>query len=164
MSSQNHISFITQKIQHLQTAILHCHSNSLLKLPTSLVETLYVDEVGCVWIAVNKPTQYIHEFDRSFHVGLNYYKKGTPFFLNSYGIARVVIDPEELNQLPDHLKDVYNNGKLLMSVRILEANYYENTPKAEQNIFQKCKHSLSTLFYGSSDYYHFNLEDEKNFA
>ncbi len=164
MNTHNHISFITQKIQQLQTAILYCHSNSLLKLPTSVVETLHIDEVGCVWLAVNKPTQFLHEFDRSFHVALNYYKKGTPFFLNSYGTARVVIDPEELNMLPENLKEVYNKGKLLVCVRILEASYYENTPKSEQNIFQKCRQSLSSLFYGSSEYYHFNIDEEKNFA
>ena len=163
-TTQNQIGFITQKIQELHTAILHCHSNSLLKLPTSLINTLYVDEVGCVWIAVNKPTQFLQEFDRSFHVALNYYKKGSPFFLNTLGMARVVIDPEELNMLPEHVKHNYDSSKLLMCVRILEANYYETPDKTEQNIFQKCKQTISELFYGNNEYYHFNMNDEKNYA
>jgi len=164
MNASNQIGFIIKKIQFLQTAILHCHSNSVLKLPSSLVQTLYTDEVGCVWLAVSKPTQYIHEFDKSFHVGLNYYKKNSPFYLNTYGIARVVTDPEELNLLPENLKQVYDKQKLLVCVRILEANYYEQQPKTELNIYQKCKQTLSSLFYGSNEYYHFDIEKESNFA
>lgn len=164
MSTQNQIGFITNKIQELQTAILQIHSNSLLKLPTSVVETMHVDELGCVWIAVNKPTQYLHEFDRSFHVALNYYRKGKPFYLNSYGIARVVIDPEEMNNIPADLRQELTSDKLLLCVRILEANYYEKEPKPVQSIFQKCKQTLSDLFVGSNEYYHYKEEDQAYYA
>ncbi len=57
MNTQNQVEFITGKIQQLQTAILHSHSNCLLKFPDSLANTLQVDEVGCVWIAVKNPQQ-----------------------------------------------------------------------------------------------------------
>jgi general stress protein 26 len=164
MNANNQMGFVIKKIQFLQTAILHCHSNSILKLPSSLVQTLYTDEVGCVWIAISKPTQYVHEFDKSFQAGLNYYKKDCPFYINTYGIARVVTDPEELNQLPEKLKQVYDKEKLLICVRILQANYYEQPPKADQNIYQKCRQTISSLFYGSNDYYHFDMEKQGNFA
>lgn len=164
MNTQNQIGFITDKIQQLQTAILQIHSNSLLKLPTSLVETIHVDELGCVWISVNKPTQYLHEFDRSFHVALNYYRKGMPFYLNSYGIARVVLDPEEINNIPADLRQQLSDNKLLICVRILEANYYEKEPKTVQNIFQKCKQTFSDLFVGSNEYYHYKEEDKTFYA
>ncbi|MBC7868305.1 MAG: hypothetical protein H7X88_12290 [Gloeobacteraceae cyanobacterium ES-bin-316] len=164
MNAQNQIGFITDKIQQLQTAILQIHSNSLLQLPTSLVQTIHVDELGCVWIAVNKPTQYLHEFDRSFHVALNYYRKGKSFYLNTYGIARVVLDPEEMNQVPSHLLEGLGSNKLLICVRILEANYYEKEARPVQGIFQKCKQTLSEIFIGSNEYYHYKEEDKTFYA
>jgi hypothetical protein len=163
MNHNNQINFISQKINQLQTALLHIHSNSLLKLPTTIVETLHVDELGCVWLALNKPTQYVHEFDRSFHVGLNFYRKGTDFYLNTYGLGRVVIDPEEMNHIPAQIPALLN-GRLLLCVRILEANYYEKTAKQDQNIFQKCKQTLSELFAGNNEYYHFKSDDVAHFA
>ena len=164
MTTQNQIGFITGKIQQLQTAILECHSNSLLKLPRSVVQTLYVDEVGCVWVAVSKPKQYLSEFDQSFHVALNYYRKGSPFFLNTYGLARVVADPEDINHLPAVLKKELDKENLLICIRILEASYYEKPKPVKPTLLQKCRQSLSTIFWGSNDYYHFNFDDPKNFA
>jgi general stress protein 26 len=158
MNTQNQINFIAGKIDQLQTALLHIHSNSLLKFPTSVAEKLHIDELGCVWVAINKPTQYVHEFDRSFHVGLNFYKKGKAFYLNTYGLARVVTDPEEMNHVPATIMSQLND-RLLICVRILEANYYETQPKQVQNIFQKCRQTLSDLFIGSDDYYHFKAGD-----
>lgn len=164
MNTQNQIGFITGKIQQLQTAILHSHSNCLLKFPDSLARTLQVDEIGCVWIAVKKPRQFVHEFDRSFHVGLNYYRKGTPFFLNIFGIARLVIDPEEINQLPPSLGKECNNESLLLCIRILQANYYENQPRTKQSTFQRWKQSILSLFMEDNNYYHFDIAGEKNYA
>lgn len=161
MNTQNHAAFITDKIQQLQTAILYCHSNSVLKLPSSIVEVKHIDELGCVWITMNRPLQYIHEFDRSFHTALNFYKKGTMFFLNTLGTARVVIDPEEINLLPENLLAEYKNGKMIICVRILEANYYEKQPKTEQNFLQKCKQVFTGMFAGSNDYYYYNAKGQQ---
>ncbi len=164
MNTQNQIGFITGKIQQLQTAILHSHSNCLLKFPDSLAKTLQVDEVGCIWIAVKKPLQLVHEFDRSFQVGLNYYKKGIPFFLNISGMARLVIDPEEINQLPPALAKECNSENLLLCIRILRANYYETQPRTKQNTFQRWMQSILSVFTGDNDYYHFDIAGDKNYA
>lgn len=164
MNTQNQLGFISDKIRQLQTAILYCHSNSVLQIPASLVHSQYVDEEGFIWMYINKPDQYMHEFDSNFHVALNYYKKGTPFFLNTYGIARVVDSKTELKQFPNDLLQAIDNTKLLICIRILEANYYENQPKPSMNILQKCTQSLSNLFLGSNDYYYFNDEQKKYVA
>jgi len=164
MNKQDQIGFITRKIQYLQTAIMHCHTNSMLKLPTTLAQTLFVDEKGYVWISVSRPPQYSHELDKSFHVALNYYKKGIPFFLNSFGIARIISEPEELNQLPENLKEHYNKEKLVLCVRILEASYFDKEPKSQKGLIQKFKQSLAEMFYGNNDYFYFYRDDEKYFA
>ena len=161
MNTHNQIGFITEKIQQLQTAISYCHSNSLLKLPSSVVQTEHVDETGCLWIYISKPSIYMQEFDHSFHVALNYYKKGSPFYLNTLGLARVVNDPEELNALPESVTKQMTESKLLLCIKILEASYFETQPKPVQNIFQKCTQSLTELFYGSQDHYYFHDHGKK---
>jgi hypothetical protein len=164
MNTQNQVDFITGKIQQLQTAILHSNSDCLLKFPDSLAKTLQVDEVGCVWIVVKKPLQFLHEFDRSFHVRLNYYRKGTPFFLNISGMARLVIDPEETNQLSPLLRNECTDENLLLCIRILQANYFENQPRIKQTTFKRWKQSIASLFTVDNNYHHFNITDNKNYA
>jgi general stress protein 26 len=164
MNTQNEIGFITGKILELQTAILHIHSNTLLNSPASLVYTQHVDEKGWLWMLISKPLQYHHELDCSFHVALNYYKKGSAFFLNTYGLASVVNSPEEISQMPQALLQNYSSEKLLICVHILEANYYENEPRPVKNRLQKYTQLLSDLFIGNTDYYQFNEADLKYFA
>ena len=163
MNTNNQVGFISEKIQQLQTAILYSNSNCVLKLPTCLATTQYVDEVGCVWITIQRPRQLIHEFDRTFEVELNYYKKGTSFFLNISGMARIIIDPEELNQLPDHLQRAHASNQLILCVRILEANYHENQPKT-LGIMQRWMHNVSSVFTGTQNDYHFDIAGQKNYA
>jgi hypothetical protein len=164
MNSQNQAGFIAGKIQALQTAILHSMSNCTLKFPSSIAKTVAVDNAGYVWIAVKKPLQSVNEFDRSFHLNLNYYRKGMPFFLNVFGVARLVIDPEEINHLSPAVRQAYKEDTLLLSVRILQADYYENHPATKQNPLKKWKQSIVSLFTGDSYYYHFNMAEEKNYA
>lgn len=167
MNTKNQLPFISAKIAELETAILHCHSNCLLKFPTSLAKTQYVDEVGCVWITVKKPLQYLHEFDKSFHVGLNYYKKGSPFYLNIFGIARVVADPEDFHQIPSSLLYLKEKDDLVLSVRILEANYTERPSSNNKGNLHRWIQSVSNIFSSgnsNNNYYNFNIGDEKNYA
>lgn len=164
MNTQSQQYFITGKIQELQTAILNYHTDSVLKLPAEVVQTLHVDDIGCVWIAISKPAQFVNEFDRSFYVTLNYYKKGMPFFLNTYGVARIVTDPEETIQLPEILNEEQQKGKLIVCVRILKANYYLKQHQGMQTLLQKCKHSISAFFSHNNGYHHFSFDDNKQYV
>ncbi|MEO5946740.1 MAG: hypothetical protein ABIP79_07975 [Chitinophagaceae bacterium] len=165
MKTKSQLHFISAKIAALETAILNCHSNCLLKFPTCLAKTHYVDEAGCVWITVKKPLQYLNEFDKSFHVGLNYYKKGSPFYLNVFGIARLFADSEECNQIPTALHHLKEKDDIFLSVRIIEANYSEQPPSKIKGTLQRWMQSLSNIFSSDNDYYyHINMGDEKNYA
>lgn len=164
MKAQNQIGFITEKINKLQTAILQIHSNSLLDMPMSIVQTRHVDDSGCVWFYINKPVSYFHESDHNFHVALNYYKKDLPFYLNTYGIARVVTDSEEISRIPVSVIQDFSNDKLLVSVRILEANYYEKEPKQVLNIFQKCKQTFTDIFIGNNEYQDLKVDQQTFYA
>ena len=154
MNTQQQASFIHEKIKQLETAILYCHSNSVLKLPSAIVHAQHIDEAGCVWVAMTKPMQYVHEFDRSFHTALNFYRKGAPFYLNALGLARVVIDPEEINLLPGALTNAHQQGKLILCVRILEANYFEQPSRPEQGFLNKCRNIFSSIFADGNEFYY----------
>ena len=97
-------------------------------------------------------------------MALKYYRKGAPFYLNIFGIARIVIDPEEINQLTPELISECDHENLLLSVRILNANYYKNPPRTSQNIFQRWKQNIATMIIGNNNFYQFNIADEKNYA
>ncbi len=162
MKTQNQAAFINDKIKQLETAILYSDSSSVLKLPSAIVYARHIDEAGCVWLAMSKPLQYVHEFDKSFHSTLNFYRKGSPFFLNILGMARVVIDPEEINLLPAELSGDFNAGKLILCVRILEAKYYEKQNRNEQGLMQKFKSAFQNMFVSNEFYY--NSGGRENFA
>lgn len=157
MKYKHQLNFLSEKIQELQTAILTFQTNSILKFPASVIETHYIDEIGCIWIATNMPGQNICEFDNRVHVCLNYYKKGKPFFLNAQGIARIVLDPEEVNHLPQYLKDKTMEGKMLICIRILEANFYQRQAYSNSNFFTKLKQAAASLFNIDTSMHHFNF-------
>ncbi len=166
MNTLTQLGFITSKINELETAVFHSHSNSVLNLNPTVIRTLKIDDNGYIWFYVNKPAQAITEFEKQFPVALNYYKKGAPFFLNVFGIARIVIDPEELACV--ELDSDISNGihdKILLSVKIANVNYYEKEADVKKTWFDKLRKGLSELFIPGEDfYYNPEMENDKHFA
>src|SRR3977135_2659643 len=93
------LSFIQHKIEELRNALFFSTTQSLLKIPTHIVNVLKVDELGQIWFAIPKPAQHIHEFDNSFAAKLDFFKKGKDFYLKLLGKAFIVNDPEEINTI-----------------------------------------------------------------
>lgn len=166
MKKTNQLHFISEKIKKLETAILHCHSNCLLQFPKSVAKTHFVDDFGCIWITVKTPKKYLHEFDNSFHVGLNYYKKGSPFYLNIFGMAKVFVDSDNFNKIPTELHYIKEKDELFLSVRILEANYSEQPTSKVKGMLKRWMQSISNIFSGDEEnyYYYLSMEDEKKYA
>lgn len=149
------LSFLRDKIQEIGSAIFFNLSDSVLKLPTSIVSTLQVDEYGYVWFFVQKPKQTLKEFEMEFPVRLDFFKKGSSYFLQVMGKGWVVTDPEELNAyvtLPEDLKNIANGQMLLVKVKIMKAEYYETGAKrAKQSWWQSTLNVFSNLL-GSNQY------------
>jgi general stress protein 26 len=126
------LSFIQHKIEELRNALFFSASESLLKIPTHIVNVLKVDELGQIWFAIPKPAQHIHEFDNSFAAKLDFFKKGKDFYLKILGKAFIVNDPEEINTIiyiNDEIKDqARKNEIVLMKVKITHADYAEKKP------------------------------------
>jgi general stress protein 26 len=167
MNTTTQLGFISSKIGELETAVFHSHSNSVLNLNATVINTLKIDDNGYIWFFVNKPVQTINEFEKQFPVALNYYKKGATFFLNVFGVARIVNDPEELaiSDFDDEIKQKASSDKLLLCVKIAHVNYYEKENSVQLGWFGKIKKSLSELFVPADDYYyHPEFDTEKHFA
>ena len=128
MSTNQQLCFLQEKIREIGSAIFFNLSDSVLKLPTSIVTTLKVDDYGYVWFYMQKPKQDIAVFEQEFPVRLDFFKKGANFFLQVSGKGWVVNDPEDLNTL----KVVGDDANTIMSdlvlvkVKILKGEYYES--------------------------------------
>lgn len=134
MLSQPRVVFLQEKIMELRQALFFDLSSCVLKLPTSVVNALHVDEVGQVWFFINRPTQQVNEFEREFRSRLDFYKKGKNFYLHLMGKACIVSDPEEINGiigLSDEYKQQANGKVVLLKFKISEIMYYPiKTPAA----------------------------------
>lgn len=165
MNTTTHIDFISSKINELKTAVFHSHSNSVLNLSPTVINTARIDDNGNIWFFVNKPTQKVTEFEKQFPVALNYYKKGTPFFLNVFGVARIVIDPEELTcaDMDVSISNGIASDKILLCVKIANVNYYEKETEMSRTWFSKLKKAFAGIFIPEEDAY-FTFENSEHFA
>jgi len=130
MATNQQLNFLQEKIQEIGSAIFFNLSDSVLKLPTSIVSTLKVDDYGFVWFFMQKPKQSLKEFETDFPVRLDFFKKGTNYFLQVTGRGWVVTDPEEmyaLETLSEETRRMAMYEMVLVKVKIMKAEYYEKT-------------------------------------
>jgi len=149
MDANHQLSFLQERIEEIGSAIFYNLSDSVLKLPTSIVSTLKVDDYGFVWFFVQKPTQDLKEFEQEFPVQLDYYRKGSGCFLQVTGKGFVVVDPEEMNAyvtLPEDLKKLTEEKYALVKVKIQKADYYETRSAHDATWWQNAWYSLTTWF------------------
>jgi general stress protein 26 len=149
MDANHQLSFLQKRIEEIGSAIFYNLSESVLKLPTSVVSTLKVDEYGFVWFFVQKPKQHLSEFEQEFPVKMDFYKKGVGYFLQVTGKAFMVSDPEEMNAyvtLPEELKSLTSEKMALVKVKIEKADYYETRSMQRAHWWQSAWHSVSNWF------------------
>ncbi len=136
------IQFLQEKINDLKSALFFSLSDSVLKIPTSIVSAIHVDEVGQVWFFMSKPSQQLQEFDREFPARLEFFKKGKNFYLKINGKACIVSDPEELNSLvsvPEEMQNRTMDNMVLVKFRIQFADYYEQDEQRTRNWMQNIR-------------------------
>lgn len=151
MLSETHLPFLQEKISDLRSALFFSLSNAVLKMNTTIVTALKVDDVGQVWFFVNRPMQNIQEFDKEFPARLEFYKKGKSFYLRIMGKACIVNDPEEVNGLVNISEDIKSKAMsqlVLVKVKIQSAEYVENTA-FETNGLPYTIRSLFNKWFGS---------------
>ena len=153
-SINQQLNFLQEKIREIGSAIFFNLSDSVLKLPTSLVSTLKVDDYGFVWFFIQKPKQNLKEFENEFPVRLDFFRKGKSYFLQVMGKGWVVTDPEEVNgfvNLPNEAKDMALHEMVLVKVKISRAEYFE-TGTTRQSWWKSAVSSVSTWFRNTNHY------------
>lgn len=155
------LAFLQEKIEHIGSAIFFNQSESVLKLPTSLVSNIKVDDFGYLWFFVTKPKQNLQEFDNEFPVRMDFFKKGVDFFLQVNGKGWVVVDPEEQSTFLELFGEVDASqleDMVLVKVKMLKAEYYETQMRTKHSWWYSAVNSMTAWFrstnnVGSSTYY-----------
>jgi general stress protein 26 len=130
MLNNSELRFLQEKIQDLRNALFFSQNTSLLRIATTIVSVLKVDELGQMWFFVSRPQQALHEFDREFPVRLEFFRKGKEFFLHVSGKAYIVTDPEEINGLVhEEIREQTANHLVLIKVKMTKADYFESAAK-----------------------------------
>lgn len=147
MNADKHLQFIIGKIEEIGVALFQCHVNSILKIPTNVINTLRVDEEGNIFIFMNRPQQQLSQFEREFPVSLNYFKKGKNYFVNVFGKARIIYDPEELYsfKLSAEEMNMALHSEMLIKVKIYKADYYEKDTVKRDSVLLKIKSFVYSL-------------------
>jgi len=154
VATNQQLNFLQEKIKEIGSAIFFNLSDSVLKLPTSIVTTLKVDDYGYVWFFIQKPKQNLKEFEREFPVRLDFFRKGTSCFLQVNGKGWVVSDPEEMNSfvlLPEDPKQIAVTEMVLVKVKIMKAEYYE-TKTTRSSWWQSAVSTFTTWFRNPNHY------------
>jgi hypothetical protein len=153
LATNQQFNFLQEKIQEIGSAIFFNLSDSVLKLPTSIVNQVKVDDFGYVWFYIQKPKQNLKEFDLEFPVRLDFFRKGHSCFLQVNGKGWVVSDPEDMNSLgalpyeTDQVREM-----VLVKVKILKAEYYE-TKTTPHSWWQNAVSTFTTWFRNSNNNY-----------
>jgi general stress protein 26 len=148
------LSFLKEKIHQIGSAIFFNQSDAVLKLPTSLVTTMKVDEFGYVWFFIKKPHQDIKEFESEFPVRLDFFRKGVDYFLQVIGKGWMVTDPEEMYAFMETHEDIQPeifNEMVLVKVKMQKAEYYETQPKPKASLWQYAVNSVTTWFRSTNN-------------
>lgn len=95
MKHESNFPHLREKILDLGSALFFDQSESVLHLPPAVVQTLDIDDVGQLWFIIPMPLQQVSEFDTSFPVQLNYFRKNAAYSLNITGRGYIIYDPEE---------------------------------------------------------------------
>jgi hypothetical protein len=149
MVNEKIIQFIAEKIEDLGLAIFYCHSKSPLKIHNTVIHTSKMDATGCISFFIHRPSQLITQFEQEFPVGLNYFKKDKNYFLNIFGKARIINDPEELAYETDLTLEEINTAlttHILVKVKILKADFFDNEYERKNLLLKKIYSVLSRLF------------------
>ena len=148
---------IQNKIQELQSALFYNLSDSVLKLPTTVITSLEVDEVGQIWFFINHPVQRIQEFDKEFPVHMIFFKKGKSFYITLSGKARMVIDPEEVNgimTLSETIRAKADTRRVLVKVKVSEAVYFQTQQDDSRKWLEGIKSQFSKWMNRPEQPYH----------
>lgn len=129
------VSVLREKIQELQNALFISESNALVTLPTHIVHISEVDDEGNIWFIIPKPTQVIESFSTEMPAKLDFFRKGSSFFLKISGVASIISTSKEMNEanLSNEFTGSLKKGNVAVKVKVELTEYIEKAPKQSSN-------------------------------
>jgi len=120
------LAFVQLKIAEIRTALFFCSNNTILPLPAYIISDIKTNENHLISFFIS--TDWNNNVFRQglFPGKLEFYKKGYPFTLKIEGLAKLIhnkTDMQDLMTVP-LIEEVYN-GMLLVSVKIQRVKYKE---------------------------------------
>jgi hypothetical protein len=165
MSGYLPLRFIKEKIMDLENALFFSMSEAVLKIPTCVIKVLQTDELGQVWFVIPRPSQFLHAFDKTFPVKMDFFRKGRDYYLKIFGKAFLVSDPEEINGLDclceNTRQQAMRNETVLIKVQMSHAEYVEKAPvkPSPKAILSQVKNKIHSWF--KSSHPDAGLQDQK---
>ena len=137
---------LKSKIMELQSALFFTESNSIVKLPTHVISDVELDNEGSIWFMIPKPAMQIEAYDKEIPAKLDFFKKGTDFFVKVRGTAFLQATPaEELSAgMRQRMEDA---DVIVVKVQVQESELVDNSPKPSQNWLQASRSQLSSWFF-----------------
>jgi len=148
--------FLREKIKNLRSAIFFNQSEAVLKLPTSIVRIINVDDYGYIWFFMQRPPQQLNEFEKEFPVKLDFFRKGLDYSLQVIGNGYIVNDPEEIFVITtniDEVKKFNPNEMVLIKVKMTRADYFDNITGSKSSWLQNAISVLQSWIFPNAPGY-----------
>ncbi len=147
------MQFLQEKISDIRSALFFSQNNDVIKMPTSIITVLRVDNDGQIWFFVKRPLQYLDAFEKEFPARLDFFKKGKNYFLQIMGKAFIIDekDPaiDELAHVSIEVKDNAMHELVLMKVKITNAEYYDNSVRENKYWVNDITQKIQRWFFSA---------------
>jgi general stress protein 26 len=158
ISKSTSLSFVREKINSLGTALFYSEQQSVLRLHTTVIHSLKVDELGRIWFFYNRPGQDIREYEKNFPARLNFFRKGINYSVQIIGCASIITDPEELNEFFEWATETDRSvaGKmLLLKLQIQGVDCFEKplAKQRESHWWEPIREKIAAYFYPKKEDY-----------
>lgn len=161
MFTDNNLSFIRNRIYEIRTALLYSLSDKIIKLPTTLISVLKVDEKGQIWFLMNRPLQMMEKNEQKFPARLNFYRKGKPFYMQISGDADFVENRAALSHLfsiPRTIRKAASHNLIVVRLKMTNIEYYEQSNSRPMNTARRILQYIYTSVFAPSPYYQVNFD------
>jgi len=166
MIPDNNLEFIRTRIYDIRTALLYSLSDDIIKLPTSLISVLKVDDKGQIWFLMNRPQQAMEKDEQKFPARLQFYRKGKPFYMQVTGRASLVENMAGLNHLfsiPRTLRKAASHNLIVVRLKMDSVEYHEQPAVSKpMNTARRFLQYLYTSVFAPSHYYQTVYDDNSN--
>jgi general stress protein 26 len=159
MFNENNLSFIKERISEIRSALIYSMSNELIKIPTSIISILKIDDDGQLWFFIKRPSELLLDTEKNFPARLQFYRKGKPYYLNVNGCAGIDENTDLINQFTDDMEKESSStamqNMMLVKLKITKVEYHEQKQSVpNRNILQIAIQRLYNTFLKPSYHYH----------